>query len=145
MFLVYLFQEEYRKLEVLAFDMERTIVSLEEQLATANDESQQAVIRSESLVQEVEELSDKLEYSNSELERFEEMVSSLVSFSKIVFGMIESRKEWNCSFLRNVIPSIFLFKILILIFFFKTYYCFRGQTWKKQQLKIRMQIALLVC
>ncbi|XP_023769531.2 kinesin-like protein KIN-7O isoform X1 [Lactuca sativa] len=70
-------QEEYRKLEVLAFDMERTIVSLEEQLATANDESQQAVIRSESLVQEVEELSDKLEYSNSELERFEEMVSSL--------------------------------------------------------------------
>ncbi|CAH1453440.1 unnamed protein product [Lactuca virosa] len=70
-------QEEYRKLEVLAFDMERTIVSLEEQLATANDENQQAVLRSESLVQEVEELSDKLEYSNSELERFEEMISSL--------------------------------------------------------------------
>ncbi|KAI3505372.1 hypothetical protein L1887_27484 [Cichorium endivia] len=77
-FVVNIDQEEYKKLEVLAFEMERTIASLEEQLTNANDENQQVVLRSESLVQEVEELSEKLEFSNSELERLEEMVSSLV-------------------------------------------------------------------
>lgn len=70
-------QEEYKKLEVLAFEMERTIASLEEQLTNANDENQQLFLRSESLVQEAEELSEKLVFSNSELERLEEMVSSL--------------------------------------------------------------------
>ncbi|KAI3703509.1 hypothetical protein L1987_73635 [Smallanthus sonchifolius] len=70
-------QEEYKKLEVLAFEMETTIGSLEEMLALANDEKQQAVSRSETLMFEAEELSEKLNFSNSELQRLEELVSSL--------------------------------------------------------------------
>ncbi|KAF5774627.1 putative plus-end-directed kinesin ATPase [Helianthus annuus] len=70
-------QEEYRKLEVLAFEMETTIGSLEEKLAIANDETQQAVFRSETLIFEVEELTEKLNFSNSELQKLEELVSSL--------------------------------------------------------------------
>ncbi|KAI3828704.1 hypothetical protein L1987_02813 [Smallanthus sonchifolius] len=70
-------EEEYKKLEVLAFEMETTIGSLEEMLALANDEKQQAVSRSETLMFEAEELSEKLNFSNSELQRLEELVSSL--------------------------------------------------------------------
>ncbi|KAL4565287.1 hypothetical protein LXL04_029375 [Taraxacum kok-saghyz] len=76
-FAVNIDQEEYRKLEVLAFEMERTIASLEEQLTIANDENQQAVLRSESLVQEVEDLTDKLGFTNSKVERLQETISSL--------------------------------------------------------------------
>ncbi|XP_076950142.1 kinesin-like protein KIN-7O [Bidens hawaiensis] len=70
-------QEECRKLEVLAFERDITIGSLEEQLAIANDENQQAMLRSETLNFEVEELSEKLNFSNSELQRLEDLVSSL--------------------------------------------------------------------
>ncbi|KVH91733.1 Kinesin, motor domain-containing protein [Cynara cardunculus var. scolymus] len=70
-------QEEYRKLEVLAFEMETTIGSLEEKLATTNDEKEQAVLNSERLVLEVQDLSDKLNFSNSELQALEDLVSSL--------------------------------------------------------------------
>ncbi|KAI3692015.1 hypothetical protein L6452_31820 [Arctium lappa] len=70
-------QEEYRKLEVLAFEMETTIGSLEEKLATTNDEKEQAVLSSERLVLEVQDLSDKLNFSNSELQTLEDLVSSL--------------------------------------------------------------------
>lgn len=59
--------------------METTIGSLEEKLAIANDEKQQAVLRSETLTFEIEELSEKLNFSNSELQKLEELVSSLVS------------------------------------------------------------------
>ncbi|XP_076948894.1 kinesin-like protein KIN-7O [Bidens hawaiensis] len=70
-------QEECRKLEVLAFERDITIGSLEEQLAIANDDNQQAMLRSETLNFEVEELSEKLNFSNSELQRLEDLVSSL--------------------------------------------------------------------
>ncbi|KAL8238901.1 hypothetical protein R6Q59_015468 [Mikania micrantha] len=70
-------QEEYKKLEVLAFEMETTIGSLEEKLAITDDEKQQAVLRSETLAFEVEELTEKLNLSNSELQKLEELVSSL--------------------------------------------------------------------
>lgn len=60
--------------------METTIGTLEEQLATANDENQQAMLRSETLKFEVEELSEKLNFSNSELQRLEDLVPSLVSY-----------------------------------------------------------------
>ncbi|XP_071737421.1 kinesin-like protein KIN-7O [Rutidosis leptorrhynchoides] len=70
-------QEEFNKLEVLAFEMEATIGSLEEQLAIVNDEKEQAVLRAESLDLKVQELSDKLNFTNSELQTLEELVSSL--------------------------------------------------------------------
>ncbi|KAJ9536971.1 hypothetical protein OSB04_029704 [Centaurea solstitialis] len=70
-------QEEYRKLEVLAFEMETTIGSLEEKLATTNDEKEQAVLSAERLVLEVQDLSEKLDFSNSELQTLEDLVSSL--------------------------------------------------------------------
>ena len=73
------FQEEYRKLEVLAFEMETAIGSLEEKLATANEEKEQAVLNSERLVLEIQDLSEKLNFSNSELQALEDLVSSLVS------------------------------------------------------------------
>nr|GEV32322.1 kinesin-like protein KIN-7O [Tanacetum cinerariifolium] len=72
-------QEGYRKLEVLAFEMETTIASQEEQLAIVNDEKQQADLRSESLASEVEELNEKLNFSDSELQRLEELIISLRS------------------------------------------------------------------
>lgn len=59
--------------------METTIASQEEQLAIVNDEKQQADLRSESLASEVEELNEKLNFSDSELQRLEELIISLVS------------------------------------------------------------------
>ncbi|XP_059646136.1 kinesin-like protein KIN-7O isoform X2 [Cornus florida] len=70
-------QEEYKKLEVLAFEMETTIASLEEELAAANGEKEQATTRNECVVSELHALSDKLSMSNSELSMLQEEVSSL--------------------------------------------------------------------
>ncbi|KAK9289712.1 hypothetical protein L1049_007871 [Liquidambar formosana] len=70
-------QEDYRKLEVLAFEMETTIASLEEQLAAAYGEKEEAISRNESLATELNALSDKLNISTSELNTFQEEVSSL--------------------------------------------------------------------
>lgn len=63
---------------MLAFEMETTIASLEEELATAREEKEQATSTIESLALEMQALSDKLNMSNSELGTFEEAVSSLV-------------------------------------------------------------------
>lgn len=60
--------------------MEATIASLEEQLAVANDDKEQAILRSESLVSEVLALTDKMNMSNSDLATLQGTVSSLVCF-----------------------------------------------------------------
>lgn len=73
--------------------METTIGSLEEQLAIANDQKQQAVLRSEDLLLEVQDLSEKLDFSNSELQRLEELVSSLVSLFKFNMFYLFYRKN----------------------------------------------------
>ncbi|XAR54557.1 hypothetical protein NMG60_11029746 [Bertholletia excelsa] len=70
-------QEEYKKLEVLAFEMETTIASLEDELTAANEEKQMAISRNESLVSEMQVLSDKLDKSCSELNILQEEVSDL--------------------------------------------------------------------
>ena len=72
-------QEDYRKLEVLAFEMETTIASLEEELEAAKGEKEQAIARTESLTLELQSLSDELNASNSELSMLEDVVCSLVS------------------------------------------------------------------
>ncbi|KAL8162959.1 hypothetical protein V2J09_014448 [Rumex salicifolius] len=52
-------QEDYKKLEVLAFEMEATIASLEEELALVKQEKEETVARNESLSSELELLSEK--------------------------------------------------------------------------------------
>ncbi|KMT15139.1 hypothetical protein BVRB_3g062560 isoform B [Beta vulgaris subsp. vulgaris] len=65
-------QEDYKKLEVLAFEMETTIASLEEELAAANQEKEELLARNESLSFEIEMLSNKFDTSNSESNSFQE-------------------------------------------------------------------------
>ncbi|KAK6124670.1 hypothetical protein DH2020_041592 [Rehmannia glutinosa] len=69
--------EEYKKLEVLAFEMETTIASLEDQLAMANGEKDVATSRAESLASDLQSLSDELYSANSELCALKEEVSIL--------------------------------------------------------------------
>ncbi|GMH08127.1 hypothetical protein Nepgr_009967 [Nepenthes gracilis] len=59
-------QEDYKKLEVLAFEMETTIASLEEDLSKANQEKEEFSFRIESLSSELEVLSDELNALNAE-------------------------------------------------------------------------------
>nr|XP_043629073.1 kinesin-like protein KIN-7O isoform X2 [Erigeron canadensis] len=109
-------QEEYRKLEVLAFEMEATIGSLEEKNAIINDEKEQAVSRSESLELEVQELSDKLNFSDSELKSLVELVSSLRAkleevaqhnqSSDSLISRLEAEKEEMAMQLTNAIMDI---------------------------------------
>ncbi|XP_019245888.1 PREDICTED: kinesin-like protein KIN-7O isoform X2 [Nicotiana attenuata] len=70
-------QEEYRKLEVLAFEMETTIASLEEELTISHAEKEEAISRAENLACELQALSDELNMSNTELNMLKEEVSSL--------------------------------------------------------------------
>ncbi|XP_043694386.1 kinesin-like protein KIN-7O [Telopea speciosissima] len=65
-------QEEYKKLEVLAFEMETTIASLEEELEAANREKAEAIISNEVFTSELEAMSNKLESSNLELKMSQE-------------------------------------------------------------------------
>ncbi|EYU18637.1 hypothetical protein MIMGU_mgv1a000444mg [Erythranthe guttata] len=69
--------EEYKKLEVLAFEMEITIASLEEQLAMANDEKDISTSRAEELASDLQALSDELHLSKSELTTLREEVPIL--------------------------------------------------------------------
>ncbi|RVW35955.1 Kinesin-like protein KIN-7O [Vitis vinifera] len=71
--------EDYKKLEVFAFEMETTIASLEEELAAAYRDKEEAVFRNETLTAELEALSDKLNISNSDLKMFQEKALSLRS------------------------------------------------------------------
>ncbi|CAA0812823.1 P-loop containing nucleoside triphosphate hydrolases superfamily protein [Striga hermonthica] len=69
--------EEYKKLEVLAFEMEATIASLEDQLATANEEKDIATSRAESLAVDLQSLSDEFSLSSSKSSAQKEEVSVL--------------------------------------------------------------------
>ncbi|XP_057785128.1 kinesin-like protein KIN-7O isoform X2 [Salvia miltiorrhiza] len=69
--------EQFKSLEVLAFEMEAKIASLDEQLEIANEEKDIATSRADSLASDVEALSDELHSSNSELRALEEEVSAL--------------------------------------------------------------------
>ncbi|KAL3632554.1 hypothetical protein CASFOL_025538 [Castilleja foliolosa] len=69
--------EEYKKLELLAFEMEDTIASLEDELTIANEEKDAATSRAESLASDLQSLSDELSLSNSELCAHKEEVSVL--------------------------------------------------------------------
>ncbi|KAK8688997.1 hypothetical protein V6N13_087728 [Hibiscus sabdariffa] len=70
-------QEDYKKLEVLAFEMETTIASLEEELAAAHRDREEAISRSEDLTIEFEALTKKLDISSSEINALREELSGL--------------------------------------------------------------------
>ncbi|KAK4412869.1 Kinesin-like protein KIN-7O [Sesamum alatum] len=70
-------EEEYKKLEVVAFEMETVIGALEDQLARANGEKDAATSRAESLASDMQALSNELYLSNSELSTLKEEVFSL--------------------------------------------------------------------
>ncbi|KAF6170558.1 hypothetical protein GIB67_031966 [Kingdonia uniflora] len=69
--------DEYKKLEVLAFEMETTIASLEEDLARTNKEKDEILLRNEVLTSDVEATYYRLSTKNSELEKLEQEVSSM--------------------------------------------------------------------
>ncbi|XP_061965316.1 LOW QUALITY PROTEIN: kinesin-like protein KIN-7O [Populus nigra] len=70
-------EEDYRKLEVLAFEMEATIASLEEEVTAAHKEKEEAISRNESLASELEALTEKLNISNAEVNVLQEDASRL--------------------------------------------------------------------
>ncbi|KAJ0098595.1 hypothetical protein Patl1_20895 [Pistacia atlantica] len=70
-------QEDYKNLEVLAFEMETTIASLEAELAANSRERVEDISRNENLASEMEVLSEKFNKSNIELNILQEEVSGL--------------------------------------------------------------------
>ncbi|KAF5177436.1 Kinesin-like protein kin-7o [Thalictrum thalictroides] len=82
-------QGEYRKLEVLAFEMETTIASLEEQLTAANEEKEEAFQQSKLLASELNDVSNRLTMTSSELKMFQEDVLSI----RLLFAESESSRQ----------------------------------------------------
>ncbi|VYS56872.1 unnamed protein product [Arabidopsis thaliana] len=70
-------QEEFKQLEVLAFEMETTIASLEEELAAERGEKEEALCRNDGLGSEITDLTEKLEHSNTQLEHLQNDVTEL--------------------------------------------------------------------
>ncbi|XP_023641305.1 kinesin-like protein KIN-7O isoform X2 [Capsella rubella] len=70
-------QEEFKQLEVLAFEMETTIASLEEELAAERGEKEETLSRNEGLDSEIRALTEKLEHSNTQLEHLQKDVIEL--------------------------------------------------------------------
>lgn len=83
-------KEEYRKLEVLAFEMESTIASLEEELAAAKHENNDLISKNECLAAELEEQSEKISSLNLELSKLHEEVHELVRFLFLTFTVLKS-------------------------------------------------------
>ncbi|PON38650.1 Kinesin-like protein [Parasponia andersonii] len=70
-------QEEYKKMEVYAFEMETKIASLEEELSAVCREREETLSINEDLASELESLTEKLNSSSSELNLLQEEVSAL--------------------------------------------------------------------
>ncbi|GAY65395.1 hypothetical protein CUMW_240780 [Citrus unshiu] len=80
--------EDYKKLEILAFEMETAIASLEEQLAAASREREEALTRNENLASELEAKSERFSKSSTELNILREEVSGLVSFLLLFLSVL---------------------------------------------------------
>ncbi|KAF8403637.1 hypothetical protein HHK36_011741 [Tetracentron sinense] len=87
-------QGDYKKLEVLAFELETTVASLEEDLIAANIEKEEALCRNEILASELEAMSNKLNMSTSELEILQEEVSSL-NLTDAILELEEEKAIWS--------------------------------------------------
>ncbi|XP_010418541.1 PREDICTED: kinesin-like protein KIN-7O [Camelina sativa] len=76
-------QEDFRQLEVLAFEMETTIASLEEELVAERGEKEEALCRNDGLDSEIAALTEKLEHSNTQLEDLQKDVTELEDFRQL--------------------------------------------------------------
>lgn len=76
-YLIY-FQEEHKKLEVFAFESETGISSLEDELTAALKEKAEVITINEGLTSELEDLTEKLNTSSSELYNLKEDITVLV-------------------------------------------------------------------
>ncbi|GAA0158383.1 hypothetical protein LIER_15428 [Lithospermum erythrorhizon] len=80
-------QAECERLEVILFEAETTISSLEEDLTIIHQERDEANCRAESLASELDSLSDELKLSNKELEMLRDEVS------RLKLGLEESKSQ----------------------------------------------------
>ncbi|KAH7511752.1 hypothetical protein FEM48_Zijuj12G0016100 [Ziziphus jujuba var. spinosa] len=87
-------QEEYKKMEVYAFEMETRIVSLEEELSAAVREKEETLSKNDDLTSELEDLSEKLNISNLELKTSQEEVAAL-RLTDSLLEMEEERAVWS--------------------------------------------------
>lgn len=71
-------KEDYKKLEVLAFEMEATIASLEENLAAAHVEKEELISENGSLTSELESQTENVTFLTLEVRKLQEEVSELV-------------------------------------------------------------------
>ncbi|KAF4402548.1 hypothetical protein G4B88_012333 [Cannabis sativa] len=83
-------QEEYKKMEVYAFEMETKISSLKEELSVICAEKEETLSRNEDLTSELEALAEKLNDSNTELNLLQEEV--LVLKQKLEENQFEQRQ-----------------------------------------------------
>jgi len=73
-------QEEQKKLEVMAFESETRIASLEEKITATLKEKEEVMSINEGLMLELEGLNETLNTSSTELHHLKEEIYALVSF-----------------------------------------------------------------
>ncbi|KAK1316318.1 Kinesin-like protein NACK2 [Acorus calamus] len=88
-----LLSEEYRKLEVRAFEMEAMVASLEEDLQASYAEREAAFVSNETLTFELGEMSEKLTSMNTEIEQLQEEISGLQLTDALL--ELEERNIWS--------------------------------------------------
>ncbi|KAJ4845662.1 hypothetical protein Tsubulata_003549 [Turnera subulata] len=95
-------QEDYRQLEVLAFEMEATIATLEEAVAAAQQEKEEAVSRSENLALELEAMSKHLNGLQEEIlhqgQMLEESASNQQILESSIKLLVEEKEELAMQF-----------------------------------------------
>lgn len=83
-------------MEVLAFELETTITSLEEELSAALKEKEELISINEGLASELDILTEKMNTSNSEIYNLKEEISALVSFSAYFCLTYVSSSAFHC-------------------------------------------------
>ncbi|XP_022935551.1 kinesin-like protein KIN-7O [Cucurbita moschata] len=95
-------EEDHKELEVLAFELEARIASLEEQLRATSDEKEEAIFRNECLISELETLTEKLRIANIQLTAVQDVSKLKQSLEEAQIkqknlessiGLLEEQKE----------------------------------------------------
>ncbi|XP_022147755.1 kinesin-like protein KIN-7O isoform X2 [Momordica charantia] len=95
-------QEDYKKLEVFAFELEAKTASLEDQLMATYSEKEEAIFRNEGLLSELETLTEKLGIANIQLTAVQDVPELKQSLEEATLkqknlessiGLLEEQKE----------------------------------------------------
>lgn len=95
-------EEDQKKLEVFAFELEAKIASLEDQLRATYNEKEEAIFRNECLLSELETLTEKLGMANIQLTAVRDVTELKQSLEEATFkqknlegsiGLLEEQKE----------------------------------------------------